>query len=108
LALAVAAPTAALAERSVKKKADAPKGPVLAVVSLSQQRIHVYGSGGLLAESRVSTGMAGFRTPPGVFTVLEKRRHHFSNIYDGAPMPYMQRLTWSGIARLARMRATAA
>jgi hypothetical protein len=98
LALAVSLPTAAVAERSVKKKADAPRGPVLAVVSLSKQRIHIYGSTGLLAESPVSTGMAGFRTPAGVFTVLEKRRYHYSNIYHGAPMPYMQRLTWSGIA----------
>jgi hypothetical protein len=98
LSLAVSIPTAALAERSAKKKVDAPRGPVLAVVSLSKQRIHIYGSTGLLAESKVSTGMASFRTPPGVFTVLEKRRYHFSNIYHGAPMPYMQRLTWSGIA----------
>jgi hypothetical protein len=80
------------------KKAMPPPGPVLAVVSLSKQRIHIYGSTGLLAQSAVSTGMAGHRTPPGVFTVLEKARYHTSNIYSGAPMPYMQRLTWSGIA----------
>jgi hypothetical protein len=96
----VSIPTAAHAERGegAKKKADRPPGPVLAVVSLSKQRIHIYGRSGLLAESPVSTGMAGFRTPPGVFTVLEKSRYHYSNIYAGAPMPYMQRLTWSGIA----------
>jgi hypothetical protein len=81
-----------------KKKVEAPRGPVLAVVSLAKQRIHIYGSTGLLAESPVSTGMPGFRTPPGVFTVLEKNRFHFSNLYGGAPMPYMQRLTWSGVA----------
>jgi hypothetical protein len=102
--LALAIPTAvpALAQQSKetgsKKKAEAPSGPVLAVVSLSKQRIHIYGSNGVLAVSPVSTGMAGHRTSPGVFTVLEKRRFHFSNIYSGAPMPYMQRLTWSGIA----------
>jgi hypothetical protein len=98
--MAVSIPTAALAERGegAKKKADRPSGPVLAVVSLSKQRIHIYGSTGLLAESPVSTGMPGFRTPAGVFTVLEKSRYHYSNIYAGAPMPYMQRLTWSGVA----------
>jgi hypothetical protein len=101
--LAISPTAPALAQQAgavagAKKKAEAPSGPVLAVVSLSKQRIHIYGSAGLLAESRVSTGMAGHRTPSGVFTVLEKNRFHFSNIYSGAPMPYMQRLTWSGIA----------
>ena len=81
-----------------RRRSLRPPGPVLAVVSLAKQRIQVYGSAGLLAESAVSSGVAGHRTPPGVFTVLEKRRFHFSNIYSGAPMPYMQRLTWSGIA----------
>jgi hypothetical protein len=104
LAVTVSIPAAgpALARRPTPgaetKKAEPHPGPVLAVVSLSKQRIHIYGSTGLLAQSSVSSGMAGHRTPPGVFTVLEKRRYHFSNIYDGAPMPYMQRLTWSGIA----------
>jgi hypothetical protein len=105
LALLVSAPAVApaIADQhpvgtAAKKQAKALPGPVLAVVSLSKQRIHIYGSTGLVAESPISSGMAGFRTPPGVFTVLEKRRFHHSNIYSGAPMPYMQRLTWSGIA----------
>jgi hypothetical protein len=70
----------------------------LAIVSLDRQRIHVYGRDGLVAESAVSTGQRGYRTPTGIFSVLQKRRHHESNIYSGAPMPWMHRLTWSGIA----------
>ena len=34
----------------------------------------------------------------GVFSVIAKEKLHHSNIYSGAPMPYMQRITWSGIA----------
>jgi hypothetical protein len=78
-------------------KASQP-GPILAVVSLARQRIWVWGSGGLLAESKVSTGMAGHRTPAGVFSVVQKNKFHHSNIYSDAPMPFMQRITWSGIA----------
>jgi hypothetical protein len=73
-------------------------GPIVAIVSLADQRIHVYGGDGLLAQSRVSTGTRDYRTPTGVFSVIQKRRYHESNIYSGAPMPWMQRITWSGIA----------
>jgi hypothetical protein len=75
-----------------------PKGPLLAVVSISRQRIQVYDRTGVVAQAPVSTGMAGHRTPTGVFSILQRSRHHRSNIYSNAPMPYMQRLTWSGIA----------
>ena len=34
----------------------------------------------------------------GVFSVIQKHKYHHSNIYSGAPMPYMQRITWSGVA----------
>src|SRR6202020_2893235 len=54
--------------------------------------------GEVVAHASVSTGMAGHRTPTGVFSVLEKEVFHQSNIYSGAPMPFMQRITWSGIA----------
>src|SRR6202008_594078 len=73
-------------------------GPVVAVVSLARQRISIYGSDGLIAQSAVSTGQAGFRTPAGLYSVIQKNRWHRSNIYSGAPMPFMQRITWSGIA----------
>jgi hypothetical protein len=72
--------------------------PLLLLVSINKQRIHAFDTSGEIASSRVSTGQPGFDTPTGVFSVLEKQTFHRSNIYDGAPMPHMQRLTWSGIA----------
>jgi L,D-transpeptidase catalytic domain len=80
------------------KVAKPSPGPLIAVVSLAKQRISVYGSEGLVAQSAVSTGQPGHRTPTGVFSVLQKNRYHHSNIYSGAPMPFMQRITWSGVA----------
>lgn len=68
------------------------------VVSLDRQRLTVYEDGRVIHRSAVSSGKAGHRTPTGVFSIIQKRRHHRSNIYSGAPMPYMQRMTWSGIA----------
>jgi hypothetical protein len=78
--------------------AIAPSGPVLAVISLSVQRCYVYRNGVLIGVATVSTGKSGHQTPTGVFTVLQKQVHHKSNLYDSAPMPYMERLTWSGVA----------
>jgi lipoprotein-anchoring transpeptidase ErfK/SrfK len=72
--------------------------PLVAVVSLSSQSMTVYSGTDVLAKSPISSGMDGYRTPTGVFSILQKARYHESNIYDGAPMPFMQRLTWSGIA----------
>ena len=72
--------------------------PVQIVVSLETQNMTVYKGGVELATSRVSSGQPGYRTPAGVFSILQKKLRHFSNLYDDAPMPYMQRLTWSGIA----------
>jgi len=79
------------------KKKPLASGPVLAIVSLAKQRISVYGPAGLIGQSPVSTGMAGHRTPAGVFSVIQKHKFHRSNIYWNAPMPYMQRITWSGV-----------
>lgn len=76
----------------------APQGPVVIVVSLPEQRAHVYRNGVRIGVSTVSTGKRGHETPTGVFTILEKQREHYSNLYDNAPMPFMQRLTWDGIA----------
>ena len=77
---------------------DAPKGPLEIVISIADQRISLYDNGTLIARSSVSTGVAGHPTPLGVFSVISKERWHRSNIYSAAPMPYMQRITWSGIA----------
>jgi hypothetical protein len=73
-------------------------GPVVMVVSITEQRAYVYRNGILIGATGVSTGRAGHETPTGVFTVLQKQKEHRSTIYDGAPMPYMERLTWGGVA----------
>jgi lipoprotein-anchoring transpeptidase ErfK/SrfK len=75
-----------------------PQGPLIIAVSIEQQKVRVYDANGLFAESPVSTGMKGHSTPMGVFSVIQKQKMHRSNIYSGAPMPYMQRITWSGVA----------
>lgn len=75
-----------------------PQGPLVIVVSIDRQKVTVYDTNGVFAESPVSTGMKGHSTPMGVFSVIQKHKFHHSNIYSGAPMPYMQRITWSGVA----------
>jgi peptidoglycan hydrolase-like protein with peptidoglycan-binding domain len=74
------------------------EGPLQIMVSKDLQELKIYDGGVVVATSRVSTGKAGHSTPTGIFSILEKKRTHFSNLYDSAPMPFMQRLTWSGIA----------
>jgi len=76
----------------------ARSGPLLMVVSIDEQRAYVYRNGVLTGVTTVSTGKKGHETPTGVFTILQKNKDHFSNLYNNAPMPYMQRLTWGGIA----------
>ena len=76
----------------------APTGDVEIVVSLPLQRAYVYRAGTLIGISTVSTGREGYDTPTGTFNILQKRREHYSNLYNSAPMPFMQRLTWDGIA----------
>lgn len=75
-----------------------PDGPVTILVSLSQQVMNVYRNGVLVARSSISTGTRSHETPTGVFTILQKNAEHYSKTYDNAPMPYMQRLTWDGVA----------
>src|SRR5258708_38592474 len=75
-----------------------PTGPVVVLVSLPDQVLYVYRNGVRIANSTVSSGKPGKTTPTGVFTVLQKKVRHTSSIYEGAQMPHMQRLTWSGIA----------
>jgi hypothetical protein len=76
----------------------APVGAVVVIVSIPEQRVHVYRGGAEIGVSPCSTGKPGHRTPTGVFTILEKQRKHVSSIYKGAQMPNMERLTWTGIA----------
>jgi hypothetical protein len=75
-----------------------PAAPLFFVISLKNQHVSVYSSDGLYARSPVSTGRPGHPTPRGIFSIIGKERMHHSNIYSGAPMPYMQRITWSGVA----------
>ena len=75
-----------------------PKGPMQIVISINQQKLHLYADGTEVAESLVATGVPALPTPTGVFSVIGKERFHRSNIYSGAPMPFMQRITWSGVA----------
>lgn len=90
--------------RSRPKLPDAPKdtakpvGPVVIAISIEKQQLKLYDQNGLFAETPVSTGMRGHSTPMGVFSVIQKNKYHRSNIYSNAPMPYMQRITWSGVA----------
>ncbi|MFY9641462.1 MAG: L,D-transpeptidase family protein [Rhodomicrobium sp.] len=87
-------------ERESDAKLDfkRPVGPLYAVVSLADQHVTFYDANGLWARGLVSTGVPGHPTPTGIFTILEKERWHRSNIYSGAPMPFMQRLAWTGVA----------
>jgi hypothetical protein len=75
-----------------------PSGPLMVLVSVPEQIMHVYRNGILIGRSTVSTGSKGHSTPGGVFTILEKKPEHYSKKYNNAPMPNMQRLTWTGIA----------
>ena len=80
------------------KSLEVVKGPLQVIISIADQKISVYDDGTLLARSSVSTGVQGHPTPVGVFSIIGKELWHRSNIYSAAPMPYMQRITWSGIA----------
>jgi len=88
----------AKSEATPKETNAKPQGPLIITVSIDQQKVRVYDANGLFAESPVSTGMKGHPTPMGVFSVIQKHKLHHSNIYSNAPMPYMQRITWSGVA----------
>jgi hypothetical protein len=72
--------------------------PTMAIVSLRSQRITVYDAKGWILRAPVSSGTKGRETPAGIFSVIQKVEDHYSNLYDDAFMPHMQRITWSGIA----------
>jgi lipoprotein-anchoring transpeptidase ErfK/SrfK len=81
-----------------KETGTKPQGPLIIAVSIDKQKVRIFDDNGVFAEAPVSTGMRGHPTPTGVFSVIQKHKFHHSNIYSGAPMPYMQRITWSGVA----------
>ncbi|MEO0671388.1 MAG: L,D-transpeptidase family protein [Pseudomonadota bacterium] len=98
LAVALTISGASTDAEAAKKRAGDNALPVTVVVDLARQRAVAYRGTKAVFSSRVSSGKAGHRTPTGVFSIIQKRRRHFSNLYNNAPMPHMQRLTWSGIA----------
>jgi len=86
-------------EHAVKQPfGDIPKGPLQIFISVNQQKLHLYSNGEEVAETLVATGMPQHPTPLGVFNIVQKQLYHRSNIYSSAPMPFMERLTWSGVA----------
>ena len=87
-----------LSKREDKSAGKIPPGTLHLIINLSTQKVSVYSDGVLATRSNVATGVPGHPTPTGVFSVIGKERFHASNIYSGAPMPFMQRITWSGIA----------
>jgi peptidoglycan hydrolase-like protein with peptidoglycan-binding domain len=105
-AFAAAVPVAPADAKKSRKNAETEAAvpdpndgqPMTLVVSLGSQKVYIYRGTTLVTSSRVSSGMRGYATKAGVFSILEKKRRHFSNLYAGAPMPWMQRLTWSGTA----------
>jgi len=107
LAALIALPSAADAarrharhgERSAETAAPRAAGsPVMAIVSTKSQRVTIYDADGWILRAPVSTGQRGRETPAGVFSVIQKEKDHYSNLYDDAYMPNMHRITWSGIA----------
>jgi hypothetical protein len=105
--LTLLAPTGGVDPAGAKSPRDArrdegqshgPGVPMLAVVSLSDQRVTIYDSEGKMLQSPVSTGATGLETPAGIFSVVQKKEVHASNIYEDGNMPFMQRITWTGIA----------
>ena len=103
LAVLVAAPDHVAArgrsERAIQSiETRNPGEPVMAIISLQRQRITIYDADGWILRAPVSSGQRGRETPAGIFSVIQKEAEHYSNLYDDAFMPNMQRLTWSGIA----------
>ena len=84
--------------QAAEKESSKPQGPLIIAISIEKQKLRIYDANGFFAETPISTGMKGHPTPMGVFSVIQKHKFHHSNIYSGAPMPYMQRITWSGVA----------
>jgi lipoprotein-anchoring transpeptidase ErfK/SrfK len=99
IAVEVEAEAAKLSPGSfVWRPENAQSGPVEMVVNLKAQRAHIFRAGKLIGVTTVSTGRKGNVTPVGTFPILQKKRMHNSNLYNNAPMPNMQRMTWDGVA----------
>jgi lipoprotein-anchoring transpeptidase ErfK/SrfK len=91
-------PAKSQSAKTAKPQPPKPVGPLIIAISIGSQHVTVYDNGSPVATAPVSTGMQGRPTPMGVFSVIQKEIFHRSNLYSNAPMPYMQRITWSGVA----------
>jgi hypothetical protein len=109
VALIIALPVIALADlvaakgsREGKQNELAPSRPIgtplMAIVALKDQRVTIYDADGQIMRAPVSSGQTDYETPAGIYSVIQKEAEHYSNLYDDASMPFMQRITWSGIA----------
>jgi hypothetical protein len=102
--VSVTGPAAAKSKERAEKKdpyaltTRVPGGAMLAIVSLDDQRVTIYDADGAVLRAPVSSGQTGLETPVGIYAVLQKKAEHYSNLYDDAAMPFMQRITWSGVA----------
>jgi L,D-transpeptidase-like protein len=85
-------------EQKATEPARPMGAPLLALVSLKDQRVTIYDKDGAILHSPVSSGQTGYETPVGIYAVLQKEAEHYSNRYDDASMPFMQRITWTGVA----------
>jgi hypothetical protein len=96
------APAGAQTRRELSRSelvASRPAGtPLMAIIALRNQRITIYDAKGWILRAPVSSGQTGYETPAGIYSVIQKEAQHYSNLYDDASMPFMQRITWSGIA----------
>ena len=81
-----------------REEARAMGQPILAVVSLGDQRITIYDARGKILQAPVSSGQTGYETPAGIYSIVQKKESHYSNLYEDGQMPFMQRITWTGIA----------
>jgi hypothetical protein len=101
-AISVANPSAARRaqpeERDSTQVTRPMSTPLLALVSLQDQRVTIYDKDGAILHAPVSSGQTGYETPVGIYSVLQKEAEHYSNRYDDASMPFMQRITWTGVA----------
>jgi len=95
---AVKHPTKEIAKVDRDSLGDTPKGPLQIFISIDQQKLHLYSDGMHVADTSIATGVPSLPTPLGVFSVIQKQVFHRSNLYSNAPMPFMQRITWSGVA----------
>jgi len=97
--LAIGIETAsARSDRETRQYGQHAGKPVMAIVSLSDQRVSIYNANGKFLEAPVSTGATGYETPAGIFSIVQKKEIHQSNLYEDGEMPFMQRITWTGIA----------